>query len=155
MSGPIAVVVAGLLVGNRGPQDALSDVTRRYLFGYWTLVDHALNSILFLLIGLEVLILRFDVKLLGLAAVCIPLVLAGRFLATALPVYSLRQWIEFVKGAVIILTWGGLLGGISIALALSLPETSIKPILLTATYVVVVFTIIVQGLTLKRVAAAL
>lgn len=153
MSGPIAVVVAGLLVGNRGPQDALTDLTQRYLFGYWTLVDHTLNSILFLLIGLEVLILRFDVKLLGLATACIPLVLFGRFLATAAPILALRRWIDFVNGSVVVLTWGGLRGGISIALALSLPETLTKPFLLAATYLVVIFTIIVQGLTLKRVAS--
>jgi CPA1 family monovalent cation:H+ antiporter len=154
MSGPIAVVVAGLLVGNRGPQDALSDLTQRYLFGYWTLVDHALNSILFLLIGLEVLILRFDVGLLWLAATCIPLVLVGRFLATILPIFALKRWVSFVNGSVAILTWGGLRGGISIALALSLPEAPTKPVLLAATYTVVIFTIIVQGLTLKQVAAS-
>jgi CPA1 family monovalent cation:H+ antiporter len=154
MSGPIAVVVAGLLIGNRGPRDALSDLTQRYLFGYWTLVDHALNSILFLLIGLEVLVLRFDAKLLWLAVSCIPLVLAGRLLATAVPVLILRRWVDFVRGSVVVLTWGGLRGGISIALALSLPETPAKAFLLAATYLVVIFTIIVQGLTLKRLATA-
>jgi len=150
-SGPIAVVVAGLYLGNRGPKDALSDQTQRYLFGYWTLVDEILNSILFLLIGLEVLVLRFNASHALLALCIIPLVVAARFAATSLPVIALRRWQSFAPGSIAILTWGGLRGGISIALALSLPETAAKPMLLTATYCAVIFTIAVQGLTLKRV----
>ncbi len=150
-SGPIAVVVAGLYLGNRGPQDALSEQTQRYLFGYWTLVDEILNSILFLLIGLEVLVLRFDGTHALLALGLIPLVVAARFLATSVPVLVLRRWQSFAPGSIAILTWGGLRGGISIALALSLPETAEKAMLLTATYCAVIFTIVVQGLTLKRV----
>ncbi|MGO4573292.1 cation:proton antiporter [Microvirga sp. 2TAF3] len=151
MSGPIAVVVAGILVGNRGPVDAMSDLTQRYVFGFWTLVDEILNSVLFLLIGLEVLVLRFDPSFAGLAAVSIPLVLLGRFLAVAGPVLMLRARQEFVRGTIPVLTWGGLRGGISIALALSLPEVAEKPSLLAATYAVVVFTIVVQGLSLRAV----
>ncbi|ODN71049.1 Na(+)/H(+) antiporter NhaP [Methylobrevis pamukkalensis] len=150
-SGPLAVVVAGLYLGNRGPRDALSDETQRYLFGYWTLVDEILNSILFLLIGLEVLVLRFDWSH-SLAALClIPVIVAARFTAAAIPVLVLQRWQSFAPGSIAILTWGGLRGGISIALALSLPETPEKPILLTATYCAVIFTLAVQGLTLKRV----
>ncbi|WP_262273501.1 cation:proton antiporter [Microvirga yunnanensis] len=151
MSGPIAVVVAGILVGNRGPVDAMSDLTQRYVFGFWTLVDEILNSVLFLLIGLEVLVLRFDPSFAALAAVSIPLVLLGRFLAVAGPVLLLRGRQEFVRGTIPVLTWGGLRGGISIALALSLPEVTEKPPLLAATYAVVVFTIVVQGLSLRAV----
>jgi monovalent cation:H+ antiporter, CPA1 family len=151
MSGPIAVVVAGILVGNRGPVDAMSDLTQKYVFGFWTLVDEILNSVLFLLIGLEVLVLRFDPSFAGLAVVSIPLVLLGRFLAVTGPVLMLRARQEFVRGTIPVLTWGGLRGGISIALALSLPEVAEKPPLLAATYAVVVFTIVVQGLSLRAV----
>jgi CPA1 family monovalent cation:H+ antiporter len=149
MSGPIAVVVAGILVGDRGPVDAMSDLTQQYVFGFWTLVDEILNSVLFLLIGLEVLVLRFDPSFAGLAAVSIPLVLLGRFLAVTIPVLVLQARQEFVRGTIPVLTWGGLRGGISIALALSLPEVAEKPALLAATYAVVVFTIVVQGLSLR------
>lgn len=151
-SGPIAVVVAGILVGNRGPKDALSDLTQRYLFGFWTLVDQILNSILFLLIGLEVLVLRFDASYLPLSLLAIPVAVASRLLATATAVTALKRWYSFQRGTVAVLVWGGLRGGISIALALSLPESEWKPILLSATYFVVVFTILVQGLTLGSVA---
>ncbi len=152
MSGPIAIVVAGILVGNRGPKDALSDVTQRYLFGFWTLVDQILNSVLFLLIGLEVLVLRYEASILPLALAAIPVALAARFASTIIPVTLLRRQYDFVRGTVIILVWGGLRGGISIALALSLPETPFKAALLAATYAVVIFTIVVQGLTLGKVA---
>ena len=153
MSGPIAVVVAGILIGNRGPRDAMSDETQSYLFAFWTLVDEILNSVLFLLIGLEVLVVRFDPSFAGLALASILLALTGRFFAVALPVAMLRRYHRFVPGTVPVLIWGGLRGGISIALALSLPEVADKPALLAATYAVVVFTIVVQGLSLRAVVA--
>lgn len=133
MSGPIAVVVAGILVGNRGPKDALSDVTQRYLFGFWTLVDQILNAVLFLLIGLEVLVVRYQASILPLALTAIPVALAARFASTIVPVTLLRRRYDFVRGTVIVLVWRGLRGGISIAIALSLPETPFKAALLTAT----------------------
>lgn len=151
MSGPIAVVVAGILLGNRGPRDAMSDETQRYLFSFWTLVDEVLNSVLFLLIGLEVLVLSFDRSFLWPAISVIPLVLLARFLAVSIPVMALHSRIDFARGTIPVLTWGGLRGGISIALALSLPGVAEKPILLAATYAAVVFTIVVQGLSLKAV----
>ncbi|MGK9054264.1 cation:proton antiporter [Neorhizobium petrolearium] len=150
-SGPIAVVVAGLIIGNQGPKDAMSDMTQRYLFGYWTLVDEILNMLLFLLIGLEVLVLRFEPTLTMLALLLLPVILFARLAATAIPVQLLQRWHSFVPGTVAVLTWGGLRGGISMALALSLPEGPEKAVILTATYVTVVFTIVVQGLTLKSV----
>lgn len=150
MSGPIAVVVAGLLIGTRGPADALSDETERFLFGFWTLVDEMLNSVLFLLIGFEVLILRYDPSFIWLALMTIPLALAGRFVAVSGPVLLMSAKSEFVRGTIPVLTWGGLRGGISVALALSLPESEIKTVILAATYGVVLFTIIVQGLSLGR-----
>lgn len=154
LSGPIAVVVAGLLVGNRGPRDALSDETQRHLFGFWTLLDEILNSVLFLLIGLEVLVLRFEPGFAPIAAGAVILSLAGRFAAVSVPVLALRRRLAFGPGTIPLLTWGGLRGGISVALALSLPETEVKPVLLAATYAVVVFSIAVQGSTLARVARA-
>ena len=149
MSGPIAVVVAGLLIGNRGPHDALSDETQRYLFGFWTLIDEILNSVLFLLIGLEVLVLRLDPSFGWLAAIAVPLVLCARLFAVSIPVLALSATHTFVRGTIPVLTWGGLRGGISVALALSLPEVAEKSIILAATYAVVLFTIIVQGLSLR------
>lgn len=151
MSGPIAVVVAGILIGNRGPQDAMSDLTQRYVFGFWQLVDEILNSVLFLLIGLEVLVLGFDPAFAWLSLASIPLALLARFLAVVLPVMVLRTRQKFAPGTIPVLTWGGLRGGISIALALSLPDVAEKPAVLAATYAVVVFTIVVQGLSLRTV----
>jgi monovalent cation:H+ antiporter, CPA1 family len=150
MSGPIAVVVAGILIGNRGPHDPMSEQTQQYVFSFWALVDEVLNSVLFLLIGLEVLVLRFEPSFAFLAIASIPIALVGRFLAVAIPVGALRTTQNFPTGTVPVMTWGGLRGGISIALALSLPEVSEKAPLLAATYAVVVFTIVVQGLTLRR-----
>jgi CPA1 family monovalent cation:H+ antiporter len=149
-SGPIAMVVAGLLIGNHGPRDALSDLTQRYLFGFWTLTDEILNSVLFLLIGLEVLVLRPEALFSWLPVAAIPLALLARLASVALPVWTLRRWTAFVPGTIPVLTWGGLRGGISVALALSVPEVEEKPTILAATYLIVVFTIIVQGLSLRR-----
>ncbi len=151
VSGPLAVVVAGLLVGSRGPRDALSEETQRYLFGFWTLVDEMLNSVLFLLIGLEVLVLRFEPAFGWLMALAVPLVLVARLIAVSGPVLLLGMFRKFESGTIPVLTWGGLRGGISVALALSLPEGAEKSALLAATYGVVLFSLIVQGLSLRAV----
>jgi len=151
MSGPLAVVVAGLLIGNRGPRDALSDQTQRYLFGFWTLIDEMLNSVLFLLIGLEVLVLRFEPAFGWLMALAVPLVLVARLAAVGGPVLLIGRFRSFVRGTIPVLTWGGLRGGISVALALSMPEVAEKSAILAATYAVVIFTLIVQGLSLRAV----
>lgn len=150
MSGPIAVVVAGLLLGNRGPHDAMSDQTQRYLFGFWKVVDEILNSVLFLLIGLEVVVLRFDPSFAWLMTLSVPLVLAARSIAVSLPMLALQHRQSFSRGTIPIMIWGGLRGGISVALALSVPENDSKALILAMTYTVVLFAIVVQGLSLRQ-----
>ena len=151
MSGPISVVVAGLVFGSRGPQYAMSELTKRHLFAFWSVIDEILNSVLFLLIGLEVVVLRFDSSFAWLMALAIPLVLAARSVAVGIPVLALQRWHPFARGTVPVLIWGGLRGGISVALALSIPETGSKDLILAMTYTVVLFTIVVQGLSLRLV----
>ncbi|MBU8536601.1 cation:proton antiporter domain-containing protein [Falsiroseomonas tokyonensis] len=146
-----AVVVAGILLGNRRARRGMSERTRRYVFGFWDVVDQGLNAVLFLLIGLEVLLLRFDSAFAALAMAAVPLALAGRFAAVGGAVALLSRFVPFAPGTVAILTWGGLRGGISVALALSLPDIPEKPALLAATYAVAVFSILVQGSTLAGV----
>jgi CPA1 family monovalent cation:H+ antiporter len=151
VSGPIAVVVAGVLIGNHGAKFAMSKNTHEHVFQFWDLIDELLNTILFLLIGLEVLIVGRNFDNLGLAFVAIPIVLIARLISVSIPIGVLGIFGGHSQGAIRILTWGGLRGGISVALALSLPEGPYKATLLTATYVVVVFSILAQGLTIKRV----
>ena len=150
VSGPIAAVVAGLFIGNEGKRLAMSHITVEHLSMFWELVDQVLNSLLFVMIGLEVLVLSFrgDYWLAGLLLV--PLSLLSRFISLYLPVNALKPWRRQTPGAVPIMTWGGLRGGISVALALSLPQGPYRDLFLTMTYVVVIFSILVQGLTLKN-----
>jgi monovalent cation:H+ antiporter, CPA1 family len=154
VSGPISVVVAGVLIGNRGASHAMSDTTKRYLFGFWTLVDDILNALLFLLIGLEVLVLSFAPRLGLVAVIAIPIVLLARLVAVSGAIGLLSKVMHFTRGSVAVLTWGSVRGGISIALALSRPPNESRDFILTATYEVVLFTILVQGLTLGRVIRA-
>ena len=151
LSGPIAVVVAGLMIGNKGASVAMSEHTQETLFGFWEMVDEILNSVLFLLIGLEILVLALKPEFAIIGAIAIPLVLLARLCAVYVPMKVIGTFKNFTKGAVPVLTWGGVRGGISVALALSLPNNEYKPLILTATYAVVVFSIIVQGLTIKKV----
>ena len=151
-SGPLAVVAAGLLVGDRAPRDAMSERTQGYVSSLWTLIDEVLNSVLFLLIGLEVLVLRFQASSLVLAAAAVPIVLLARLLAVSAPLLVFRWGGNLSARNVPFLTWAGVRGGISVALALSVPESDAKPAILAATYAVVLFTIIVQGSTLGMVA---
>lgn len=150
ISGPIFVVVAGLLIGNRGRKYAMSDRTREHLDDFWELIDEILNAVLFVLIGLEVLVLSFDMTYVYAGLVMIPLTLGVRFITVGIPVSIMKLRKTFTPNVVRILTWGGLRGGISIALALTLPAGESREILLVVTYVVVIFSIIVQGLTVGK-----
>ncbi len=147
----IAAVCAGLLIGNIGTEKAMSATTREHLHNFWALIDEILNAILFLLIGLEIVLLRFELAPFAAGVIAIPLVLFARFVSVGATIMLLRPFRRFTQGAVWVLTWGGLRGGISIALALSLPESDDKATLLTVTFVVVVFSVVVQGLTIARV----
>lgn len=148
-SGPIAIVVAGLLIGNHGRRFAMSQQTRQYLDTFWELIDAILNALLFVLIGLEVLVLTLSGKYLLAGAIAIPIALLARFVCVAIPISLLRSRREFSPNAIRILTWGGLRGGIAVALALSLPGGPERELILTITYVVVAFSILVQGTTIK------
>ncbi|WGH78469.1 cation:proton antiporter [Jannaschia ovalis] len=156
VSAPIMAVVAGLLIGDVGTKYGMSKATRAHVDTFWTLIDEILNAVLFLLIGVEVFAVAFDASYLlaGLAAILLHLL--ARFAAVIVPVTLLRPFgRDFEAGLTRIMTWGGLKGGISVALVLSLPEGEWTPVMLTATYMVVLFSIIVQGLTVAPLAARL
>jgi len=155
VSGPIAVVVAGLFIGNQGRRFAMSDTTRENLDAFWALIDEILNALLFVMIGLEILVLSITHDLLFAGLLAIPVILLARWVSVIVPVSVIRPWRKFTPGAVTIMTWGGLRGGISVALALSLPASREREIVLAVTYIVVIFSILIQGLTLERVARAL
>ncbi|AXI42402.1 sodium:proton antiporter [Sulfitobacter sp. SK011] len=152
VSAPIMAVCAGLLIGDVGTAKGMSEITRQYVEGFWKLIDEILNAVLFLLIGFEVFAVAFsgDVILTGIATIFIALL--ARLVAVVVPISLLRPFRTFSQGVTPIMTWGGLKGGISVALALSLPDSEWKPVILTCTYIVVVFSIIVQGLTVAPLA---
>ncbi len=153
ISAPIAIVVAGLFIGNQGRMLAMSDKTRERLDDFWELIDEILNAVLFLLIGLELLILTFTNQFMIAGLIAIPVVLLARFACVGTPIHFMRKFRTFSPYAATILTWGGLRGGISVALALSIPPGPAREPLLVITYFVVVFSILVQGLTVKKVLA--
>jgi monovalent cation:H+ antiporter, CPA1 family len=155
VSGPLAMVVAGIITGNKGKAEAMSDVTRDYLGKFWELLDEILNAILFLLIGFEVLIISFHSKIIYIGFAAIIVVLAARLISVYVPTLILRLRRSFERNMIPILTWGGLRGGISVALALSIPSTMYRNEFVSITYIIVVFSIIVQGLTIGRLAKRL
>lgn len=153
VSGPLAMVVMGLFVGNEGRSEELSSATGEYVYKFWHLLDEALNAILFILIGFEMIVISESFKLdyLALGMIAITIVLAARWVGVAGPISILKRFRPFEKNTVSILTWGGLRGGLSVAMALSLPNTiAEKDLILSCTYCVVVFSILVQGLTIQK-----
>jgi CPA1 family monovalent cation:H+ antiporter len=153
LSGPIAMVVAGLLIGNHGRSFAMSETTVEHLDSFWELIDEILNAVLFVLLGLEVLAVTFTGRHLAAGLLAIPVVLLARWVSVAMPVWLLRRRQPVDESTVRVLTWGGLRGAISVALALSLPrELAQRDLILVVTYVVVVFSILVQGLTIGPLA---
>ncbi|MCX2475979.1 sodium:proton antiporter [Pedobacter sp. MC2016-05] len=152
ISGPLTMVAAGIVIGNYGKRTAMSAVTKDYLNKFWELIDEILNAILFLFIGFELLIIRniTDYWLIGLCGILI--VLFSRFLSIYIPVKVIPFKNKFSSGTIKVLVWGGLRGGVSIALVLSMDEGLYKPLLVGITYFVVVFSIIVQGLTVGKLA---
>jgi CPA1 family monovalent cation:H+ antiporter len=151
VSGPLAMVVVGLIVGNGGRRLAMSDTTRHYVDLFWELIDEILNAVLFVLIGMEVLLVTFTAYIFMAAAVAMAVTLLARALTVGLPVSLLPGVFKLPKGSGWVLTWGGLRGGISVALALSIPAGAERNIVLALTYCIVVFSILGQGLTVGRV----
>ncbi|WP_428543140.1 cation:proton antiporter [Profundibacter sp.] len=152
MSAPIMAVVAGLFIGDVGMKHGMSKETRKYVNAFWKLIDEILNAVLFLMIGFEVFAVAFNADAITAGVGAIGLSLVGRLVAVVVPILMLKPFRGFSRGVIPIMTWGGLKGGISVALALSLPASEWKPLILAATYILVMFSIIVQGLTVGPLA---
>ena len=151
LSAPLAMVAAGLLIGNDRMRDsAMSEITERYVDKFWELIDILLNAILFVLIGMEMLILTYEGDYIIAGLLAIPIVILCRYASLWLPIRLFEKKLDFVPKTNLIMTWGGLRGGISIALALSLTDNMHREMFLVLTYVVVVFSILVQGLSVEK-----
>ncbi len=155
ISGPLAMVVAGIFIGNKVEREAMSDTTKDYVYKFWELIDEMLNALLFLLIGFEMIILSFDSRIILIGLIAIIVSLTGRYISVYIPTLFMSYRKTFERYMLPILTWGGLRGGISVALALSLPRGEYRSILVSITYIIVVFSILVQGLTIGKLAKKL
>jgi monovalent cation:H+ antiporter, CPA1 family len=149
VSGPLAMVVAGIVIGNKSMGPQTSDVTRDYLFKFWELADEILNALLFMLLGFEMLTIQFDTTTIVISLATVGVVVLARLVSVALPVTLMRRWIKLSRSDIALLSWGGLRGGLSVALALSLPVDMNRKLFVFITFVVVVFSIFAQGLTIK------
>jgi CPA1 family monovalent cation:H+ antiporter len=147
VSGPLAVIIAGLFVGNKISKTAMSETSREYLDKFWELVDDFLNAILFVLIGLQMVLMDFIVHYLAIGILAIVLLLVCRYLSLRLPIFFLKNKKLYNDRTALIMTWGGLRGGLSVALTLALPESPYKQMFVSITYIIVIFSILVQGLT--------
>jgi CPA1 family monovalent cation:H+ antiporter len=152
LSGPLAIIMAGIIMGTKGKIDGLSETSRDYLGKFWDLTDEIFNAILFLLIGLEMLVIKVNPTIMIIGGIMIFVVLLARLLCVALPVMFLKIWMKFENNVILMLTWGGLRGGLSVAMALSIPEAMHRDEFVLITYIIVVFSIIVQGLTIGKLA---
>ena len=150
VSGPLAMVVMGLIVGNQGRSHAMSEQTEKNLDMFWELIDEILNAVLFVLIGLEVVLIQFSNPLLTTGLLVILLTLLSRLLTVGVPIAVLGKRFRLPEGAWSVMTWGGLRGGISVALALSLPPGAARDIVVSLTYLVVVFSILIQGMSIGK-----
>ncbi|MGI4021187.1 MAG: cation:proton antiporter [Janthinobacterium lividum] len=155
VSAPLAMVVTGILIGNTARASALSEISRDYLGKFWDLIDEIFNAVLFMLIGFEMLKLKIDPIIVIIGCILILLVLLSRYISIFLPIQVFRSWIKLEKNDITILTWGGLRGGISVALALSIPETMHRNNWVLITYIIVIFSIVVQGLSIEKLAKRL
>jgi CPA1 family monovalent cation:H+ antiporter len=153
VSGPLAMVLAGIITGNRGKRIAMSDTTHDYISKFWELIDEILNAILFLLIGFEMLVIPFNYNLLIIGIITSAIVLFARWFSVALPVTIFKRKIKFEKNEILLLTWGGLRGGLSVALALSIPENMHRNEIVAITYIVAIFSITVQGTSISKFAS--
>jgi CPA1 family monovalent cation:H+ antiporter len=151
VSGPLAMVVAGLITGNQGKRLGMSDTTAEYVDKFWELIDEILNALLFVLIGLELLVIKINYTLILVSSIIIIAALLIRYISVYVPSILIRLKEKITQKTILILTWGGLRGGISIALALSIPNELGKEIWVTITYIIVCFSILVQGLTIGKV----
>ncbi len=155
VSGPLAMVVAGIVTGNKSREEVMSDTTRNYIDKFWEMMDEIMNAILFLLIGFQMLVIPFNFSLFVLGIISILIVLLARFISISLPLYALQYKMPFEKNAIPILTWGGIRGGLSVAMALSIPKEMFGETFVAITYIIVLFSIIVQGLTIGKLAKKL
>ncbi len=155
ISGPLAMVIAGIIIGNKGRREAMSDTTKDYLNKFWELIDEILNALLFLLIGFEMVVLSFDLNYIGIGLCAIIVVLLARLISVYVPTTLLAIRRSVPSSLVPMLTWGGLRGGISVALALSLPKSEFRDVMVSSTYIIVVFSIVVQGMTIGKLAKRL
>ena len=152
LSGPLAIIIAGIIIGTKGKKEGFSAITRDYLLKFWDMIDEIFNAVLFLLMGLEMLVIKINSTIMLIGFIMIFVVLLARYLCVLFPVLVLRFWIKFEKNAIVMLTWGGVRGGLSVAMALSLPETMHRDEFVLITYLIVVFSVIVQGLTIGKLA---
>lgn len=150
VSGPLAVIVIGLILGNKVSKTAMSKTTQEYHSKFWELIDDFLNAILFVLIGLQIVIISFSAVFIFIGILAIVLLLISRYLSLSIPILFLKDKKLFNNRTALIMTWGGLRGGLSVALTLSLPESPYKVAIVSITYIIVVFSILVQGLTTGR-----
>ena len=155
ISGPLAMVVAGIFIGNRGREIGMSSITEEYIDKFWEMLDEILNAILFLLIGLELLVINFENIYILIGIIAIFIVLFARFVSVGIPFLLLKRRVKFEKNSFPILVWGGIRGGISVALALALPRHDSGDMFVAITYIIVLFSIIFQGLSIGNLAKSL